>query len=166
LILAFIFNPAVALGLLPYFLVLIVANLAFVGYLLFSNRKNKDQHSEFKATKNPLEFKTALLFGLLFAFFSVLTGFVISNYGNMGINILSFIVGVTDIDPYILSLFQDSGRHIAVSSVVSATVIATASNNLIKMIYSIVLGDTSIRRPLLTGFVGLAMISFAMVLIF
>ena len=127
--------------------------------------KNNAPDTEFKATKNPLEFKTALLFGLLFAFFSVLTGFVVTNYGNIGISILSFIVGVTDIDPYIMSLFQDSSKHIAITSIVSATVIATASNNLIKMLYSIVLGNVAIRRPLIIGFVGLVVVSFALVLI-
>lgn len=165
LLLAFIFNVPVAMGLLPYFLILIFANLLFVGYLLFTNKKNNAPDTEFKATKNPLEFKTALLFGLLFAFFSVLTGFVVTNYGNIGISILSFIVGVTDIDPYIMSLFQDSSKHIAITSIVSATVIATASNNLIKMLYSIVLGNVAIRRPLIIGFVGLVVVSFALVLI-
>jgi len=166
LMLAFIFNPEVGIGLLPYFIVLILINIGYVGYLLFVNRKNKEQHSHVQTTKNPLEFKTALVFGLLFAIFSVVTGFVIANYGNIGVNILSFIVGVTDIDPYILSLFQDRSHNIDVASVVNATVIATASNNLIKMIYSIILGHSLIRKPIIIGFSIFVAVSFALILIF
>lgn len=166
LLLAFIFNPSVAMGLLPFFAILLVLNLAYVGYLTYAARRLPKQHSQVQSTKNPLEFRTALVFALLFAFFSVLTGFVINHYGDMGINILSFIVGVTDIDPYILSLFQDSSSHIQVTSVVNATVIATASNNLIKMIYALMLGTKAIRRELIIGFVTLSVLSFIMVLVF
>ena len=166
LMLAFIFNPEVGIGLLPYFIILILINIGYVGYLLFINRKNKETQSKISDSKNPLEFKTALVFGLLFAIFSVVTGFVINNYGNMGVNILSFIVGVTDIDPYILSLFQDSSNHIDIASIVNATVIATASNNLIKMIYAIILGDQQIRKPVIIGFSAFVAVSFMLLLIF
>ena len=166
LMLAFIFNPEVGIGLLPYFIILILLNIGYVGYLLFINRKNKETQSKITDSKNPLEFKTALVFGLLFAVFSVITGFVINNYGNMGVNILSFIVGVTDIDPYILSLFQDSSNHIDIASIVNATVIATASNNLIKMIYAIILGDRQIRKPVIIGFSAFVAVSFMLLLIF
>ncbi len=165
LILAYIFNTSVAGKLLPYFLILIFLNVAYIGYLAYINRNKTREHSNVKSTKNPLEFKTALLFALLFAFFSVITGFVMKNYGDMGINILSFIVGVTDIDPYILSLFQNSG-NIHLTSIVSATIIASASNNLIKMLYAVILGDKSMRKTMIPGFVGLIVVSLVMIWIF
>lgn len=166
LILAFIFNPAVAMGLWPYFAILLAVNFVYVAYILYANRHLSHENSHVQGTKNPLEFRTALLFALLFAFFSVLTGFVIRQYGDAGINVLSFIVGVTDIDPYILSLFQDGGKHIQVSAVVTATVIATASNNLIKMLYAVSLGHSSIRKLIIPGFLGLSVLSFIMLLVF
>lgn len=164
LLLAFIFNVPVALQLLPAFCVLIIVNLIYVSYLIFLDRKNKNTHIEVKPAKNPLEFKTALLFGLLFALFSVLTNFVVTNYGDIGVSILSFIVGVTDIDPYILSLFEDSSKNIAVTAIVSATIIATTSNNAMKLIYSLVLGDAAMRKPLIIGFSGLVATSFILLM--
>lgn len=166
LLLAFLFNPSVAIGLLPYFLVLLLVNAVYVAYLIYTSRNIPKVTPDVQQTKNPLEFKTALLFALLFAFFSVITGMVIRNFGDAGVNVLSFIVGVTDIDPYILSLFQDGGINIQLTSVVTATVIATASNNLIKMIYACVLGDKSIRRIIIPGFVGLSLLSLLMIFVF
>ncbi|MDD3079387.1 MAG: DUF4010 domain-containing protein [Paludibacter sp.] len=166
LILAWIFNPAVAISLLPYFIVLILVNLVVIGISFFSNRLKEQPHSQVKTTQNPLEFKTAIVFGLLFAFFAVLTNFVISHYGNMGVNILSFIVGVTDIDPYILNLFQDGGTQLSIANIVHATVIATASNNLIKMVYTLILGDKAISKIIVTGFSALVAVSLIAVVVF
>jgi len=116
-------------------------------------------------TQNPLEFKTALVFGLLFGFFAVLTNIVVANYGNMGVNILSFIVGVTDIDPYILNLFQHTDSNLHINTIVNATIIASASNNLIKMIYSLILGESKIKRNIVIGFSVLIVASIISVII-
>lgn len=166
LILAFIFNTQVAFGLLPYFIVLLVVNFILVNLFIFKHRNDETPQLQISSTHNPLEFKTALIFGLLFAFFAVLTNYVVANYGNMGVSILSFIVGVTDIDPYILNLFQSTDKQLIVQTIVHATVIATASNNLIKMIYAIILGEKSIYKNMVIGFGTLTVISLLSVFIF
>jgi len=159
LILAFIFNKEVALLLLPYFLVFILVSAAIVFVLNIKNKKATETSLNENNTKNPLEFKTALIFGFLFGFFAILTNFVITNYGNIGVSILSFIVGVTDIDPYILNLFQHVGNTLQISTIVSATIIATASNGVIKMIYTLILGKAAIRKKIVIGFTTLIIIS-------
>jgi len=166
LILAFIFNTQVAFGLLPYFIVLLFINFMLVNLFIFKHRNDETPQLNISSTHNPLEFKTALIFGLLFAFFAVLTNYVVANYGNMGVSILSFIVGVTDIDPYILNLFQSTDKQLIVQTIVHATVIATASNNLIKMIYAIILGEKSIYKNMVIGFGTLTVISLLSVFIF
>lgn len=166
LILAFIFNTQVAFGLLPYFIVLLFINFMLVNLFIFKHRNDETPQLQISSTHNPLEFKTALIFGLLFAFFAVLTNYVVANYGNMGVSILSFIVGVTDIDPYILNLFQSTDKQLIVQTIVHATVIATASNNLIKMIYAIILGEKSIYKNMVIGFGTLTVISLLSVFIF
>jgi uncharacterized membrane protein (DUF4010 family) len=95
---------------------------------------------------------TAFIFGLLFGFFVVLTNFVVSNYGYMGVNILSFLVGITDIDPYIINLFQRTNDSLHVNTIVNAAIIASASNNFIKMIYSVIVGDRAIKWKVIIGF--------------
>jgi uncharacterized membrane protein (DUF4010 family) len=166
LILAWIFNADVALKLAPYFLVFVLVSLGFMGLLQWKHKTVEAETIAVTKAGNPLEFKTALIFGLLFGFFAILTNLVIKNYGNAGVNTLSFIVGVTDIDPYILNLFQHVGANLQIDTIVHATVIATASNSLIKMIYCLILGSRGIQKYVLLGFSTLVVVSAVAVLLF
>ncbi|MDR3611368.1 MAG: DUF4010 domain-containing protein [Ignavibacteriaceae bacterium] len=159
LILAWIFNQDVAIILSPYFLAFSITSLIVIAILQIKNKSAPDDSIPVNKVQNPLEFKTALVFGLLFGLFVVLTNFVVSNYGNVGINILSMIVGITDIDPYILNLFQRAVGSININTIVIATIIASASNNFIKMIYSLILGDRAIKRNIVFGFLFLIIVS-------
>jgi uncharacterized membrane protein (DUF4010 family) len=165
LILAGIFNKDVALILLPYFFVFALACFAVIAVMHIKLKPAADSPLKVNNVQNPLEFKTALTFGLLFGLLVVATNIVVSNYGNVGVHILSVIVGVTDIDPYILNLFQKAGGSLHINVIVSATIIASASNNFIKMIYSVILGDQNIKRNILLGFSFLIVISILSVFI-
>jgi len=88
---------------------------------------------------HPLEFKTALIFSVLFVVFAAVSSVVISRYGNQGLQVLSFVVGLTDIDPFILSLLGGT-YHISEAQIITAIVTATGSNNLVKAVYALVLG--------------------------
>jgi uncharacterized membrane protein (DUF4010 family) len=114
--------------------------------------------------KHPLEFRTAAIFGLLFVVFAVITEFVLNEYGSTGVTSLAFIVGVTDIDPFLLNLLQHK-TGIEITTVVLAIINATNSNNLIKMIYAISLGNSDHRKSLIRNFIILIVsglfISFA-----
>ena len=162
-LLAFIFSPPVAIKLAPFFgiLILVTASVTYIFYKRKNeteiNIKQEDEH------KNPLEFKTALIFGFLFAFFSVLTDYVVKHYGDSGINILSLIVGVTDIDPFVLNLFQNGLNSLTLELIVRAVLLATASNNILKMVYALILGGKSVRKPVLIGFLITITVSFAAV---
>ncbi len=165
LLLAFIFNRKVAQQLALPFLSLFAAGAVVTYLMLRKTRTNSDEHYEVKEGQNPLEFKTAIIFGLLFAFFSVLTHFVMQRYGNVGVSVLSFIVGVTDIDPYILSLFQGTGITLTVETIARATLIATISNNLIKMIYALILGKKVFRTRIVAGFMVFIVLSILFVIL-
>lgn len=88
---------------------------------------------------HPLEFKTALIFSVLFVVFAGLTSFVLARYGNQGLHVMSFIVGLTDIDPFILSLLGGSFQ-ISETQMINEVIIASGSNNLMKAIYTISFG--------------------------
>jgi len=98
---------------------------------------------DFKAGKtqltNPLEFKTALIFAGLFVLFAALTSIVLEKFGSQGLHVMSFFVGLTDIDPFILSLLGGS-FHISETQLINAIIISSGSNNLMKAIYTVVLG--------------------------
>ncbi|MGV6846318.1 MAG: MgtC/SapB family protein [Lutibacter sp.] len=163
LILAFIFNRQIAKGLLPYFIPLIVISLLF-GFYFNSKEQTNIKHA-FGKNKNPLEFKTALIFGFLFIAFAVITELALKYYGNTGVKILSLIVGVTDIDPFILNLFQSKLDVLTLEIIISSTVIATTSNAFIKMIYALTIGTNTYRKPIIISFSGLIIASVLLLLI-
>lgn len=154
LFLAFIFNPQVAVQLLIPFILMFL--LAF-GLSRFSNKKelsdpNEDgQTGELRSAKNPLEFRTAAIFGVLFVVFALITDIVIKNYGSAGVTTLAYIVGITDIDPFLLNLLQQK-TGIMQMTITLAIINATNSNNLLKMIYAVSLSSKSIRRSLIINF--------------
>ncbi len=165
LFLAFVFKASAGKALaLPMILLGLLS--ALIALIIYKTDKNVTVENNFKETevKNPLEFKTALIFAFLFVFFSLLTEYVLKWYGHQGLHILSFIVGITDIDPFLLSLF--SGKyHITIQTLVQATLIAVTSNNLIKLIYALLLGNRKIWRPLLIAF-GLIITAGILLIVF
>lgn len=168
LMLAFIFNPEVAIKLSIPFIVMFV-----LSYFLsrFASGKNTGKNSEItvegvQATgKNPLEFRTAAIFGLLFIIFALITDLVLKTYGSNGITGLALVVGITDIDPFLLNLLQQKAV-ISETTIVIAIFNATNSNNLLKMIYAISLSSKNIRRNIILNFTFLIAAGLIMSLIF
>ena len=158
-----IFNLPLAKQLLVPFSILTV--ITFVVALLVYKFGGKGQDVKLldkEKHNNPLEFKTALLFAGLFVFFAVVTKYVLQYYGVHGLDILSVVVGVTDIDPFLLSLF--TGKFpIDLATIANVTLIAVTSNNVIKLVYAISLGSSKIRKPLIIGF--LVIIAFSIIFI-
>jgi len=159
---ALFFNAQVAMVLLPWFACFIIISLIIVYIFLKTGQKQTvlTGSNALEKQSNPLEFKTAIVFGLLFIFFAIITGYVVKLYGTRGVNGLAFIVGVTDIDPFIINLFQQKPGF--VTSVTAIAVInAVTSNNIIKMIYAIVLSDKLLRIRLIIGFGALILAGVA-----
>jgi len=150
-ILILIFNQSLARLLILPFAILTVITFA-VSWLLFKfGKTGKNTELTGHKHKNPLEFKTALLFAVLFVLFAIVTKYVLETFGAQGLDVLSLVVGVTDIDPFLMSLF--TGKYqIELQEIARATLIAVSSNNLMKLGYALVLGNKSIRKPLITGF--------------
>jgi uncharacterized membrane protein (DUF4010 family) len=161
-LLAVFFNKSIALKLAPSFAICTVVSIAIALYFIKFQEKKGPRENEIRSIQpnnNPLELKTALIFALLFIFFALVTEFVTKNYGAEGIRLLSLLVGVTDIDPFILNLFQ-SRWNVENTALVSAVLIAVSSNNLLKMIYGSILGDKVIKRQLMLGFGILILLGF------
>lgn len=167
-LLALFFNKDIAFQLAPSFGILIVASALIALWFLKFNKsddKTGDTAQTITSNGNPLEFKTALLFAGLFIFFALATGYVMKHYGTTGINTLSLIVGVTDIDPFIINLFQ-SKWNVGNSVVVMAVLNASSSNNLLKMIYASILSHKSIRKQLIVGFSILIVVGLLLSFVF
>jgi uncharacterized membrane protein (DUF4010 family) len=112
------------------------AVLALVGAMLaLTVRVHRDGRRDDSAPllENPFEITPALMFGLLFVLLTLLTGIVRRILGDQGLLVLGSLVGVTDIDPFLLSLVQGANDQIPL--LVQAMILATMSNTLAKGLY-------------------------------
>ncbi|MBN2637889.1 MAG: MgtC/SapB family protein [Bacteroidales bacterium] len=158
LILAFIFNHQLGLSLFVPSLSLTLISFLVAWFLHKKEHKTENQSAQDVSSKNPLEFKTALIFAVLFIIFALATKYVLNEFGTKGLDILSWIVGVTDIDPFLLGMF--TGKfNITLSIITHATLIAMTSNNLIKLAYALFWSSKKIWPFILTGFTTIILVS-------
>jgi len=106
--------------------------------------------------KNPLELTTAFLFALLFLVMLVATQLAVKYLGNGGVDTLAAIMGVSDVDPFIMGLTQAAGTLTPVKVAAGAILIAAASNNVVKGIYAYSLSDRKTGVLSLTFLLSLA----------
>jgi uncharacterized membrane protein (DUF4010 family) len=107
---------------------------------------------------NPLELLAAVSFALLFLAMVVATKLAVTYLGRAGVNTLAVIMGVTDVDPFILGMTQAAGSLTPLRLAAEAVLIAAASNNLVKGIYAYSLADRK------TGTQGLCLLATLAVL--
>lgn len=87
--------------------------------------------------RNPLELSAAAIFAGLFVLVSVISTAVELRFGHMGVYWLAAIVGVTDIDPFVLSIAQGGVAELARNAAAVAILIAASSNNVLKAVYAL-----------------------------
>jgi uncharacterized membrane protein (DUF4010 family) len=85
---------------------------------------------------NPLELKAAFVFAVIFVGILVVTNLARQYLGSAGLYSLAAIMGVTDVDPFILGLTQAQGSTIPLTTAAAAIVIASSSNNVVKAFYA------------------------------
>ena len=89
--------------------------------------------SPISSIQNPFEIKPAVMFAFLFILLSIVTISVKQFFGESGLLGLSAIVGVTDIDPFILSIINK--QSLVENVIISAILISMMSNTIVKGIY-------------------------------
>lgn len=89
-------------------------------------------------TRNPLEFGSAVVFAVLFIVTSLLAAEATADFGTTGIYTLAAIVGISDIDPFVLNLAQGGTANLPNAALVAAILIAASSNNILKALYAAV----------------------------
>jgi uncharacterized membrane protein (DUF4010 family) len=85
---------------------------------------------------NPLELGAAAIFAALFVAVSIVSAVAKSQFGISGIYGLAAVVGVTDIDPFVLNLAQGGISGIQNTDLAVAVLIAASSNNVLKALYA------------------------------
>jgi uncharacterized membrane protein (DUF4010 family) len=133
-------------------LILPFSSLFIVSLIIFYFLKEDSENVESNVDSNPLELQVAFIFAGLFIVMAVITELVVSHFGNTGLQILSAIVGFTDIDPFILSLIQ--GKYaVTQSDIIQAILIAVASNNILKALYAGIFSKWQMKKAVLNLFV-------------
>lgn len=107
------------------------------------------------APKNPLELDAAFLFAALFVAILIATHLVVTYLGNAGVYGLAGIMGLTDVDPFIMGMTQ-SGVGTALNVAAAAIAIAAASNNAVKGVYAWTFAEPETGRPSLLLLLALA----------
>src|SRR5580692_2133540 len=91
-------------------------------------------------SKNPLDLGPALVFATLFIVTSVVSSRATAVFGAAGIYSLAAIVGISDIDPFVLNLAQGGTTSVTMTALTAAILIAASSNNILKAVYAVCFG--------------------------
>ena len=121
----------------------VLAVLAIGGGWLWTRRADASAQAvqrEFEP-KNPLELGAAFLFAALFLGMLIATQLAVTYLGKAGVNTLAAVMGVTDVDPFIMGMTQAAGTLTPLKVAAAAVLIAASSNNLVKGIYAYSLAD-------------------------
>lgn len=170
LILIPVFSVEIFLSVYPYLLIMSCVSI-IIAWVIHKKTDftelTKDAEDDREESNNPLEFKVALIFALLFVVFTVVTHYTFSYAGAEGLNILSFVSGLSDVTPFVLTLLQGTGS-LAVSMAVACTLQAIVSNNLMKMCYALFFsGRRKEMLPYLTiGFTLIIVLNVVLLIFF
>ena len=159
-----LFNRALmSIVLVPF---LILAALASGAGWLWSRRADHAQPAAQQSLepKNPLDLLAAFFFAALFLIMLVATQLAVTYLGRGGLNALAAIMGVSDVDPFIMGLTQAAGSATPLQVAAVAIIIAAASNNVIKGIYAFSLADRKTGTQSLIFLVALAALSLVPIL--
>ena len=157
-VLLVLFNRGLLVALGPSFAVLAI--LAVGAGWLWSRRRAPDAHEVHREYEpaNPLDLRVAFTFAALLLAMLVATHWVVAHLGKTGVYSLAAIMGVVDVDPFIMGITQSSASlQIAAGGIL----IAASSNNLAKGVYAFVLSDRKTGVESLSLLIGLAALGLA-----
>lgn len=155
LILIGIFSRETLVSIYPYLLGMSLLSAGVAWYLHRKRPAPVEGQVEEEDSSNPLEFKVALIFALLFVVFTVVTHYTLAYAGTGGLTALSFVSGLSDITPFILNLLQGTG-NIPVEVIAACSLQAIVSNIAVNLCYALFFAGrrSPLRRWLLVGFGG------------
>jgi len=131
LVIIYLLNKGLAFGI--WWKLIILSGVGLLFAILVHDKTEETSAGPITTIQNPFEIKPAVIFAFLFVLLSIITIWVKQFFGGSGLLALSAIVGVTDIDPFILSIIS---QHQPVENIIeSAIIISMMSNTIIKGVY-------------------------------
>ncbi|MGJ8591916.1 MAG: MgtC/SapB family protein [Aquaticitalea sp.] len=136
--------------------IVIVSIICVILFYLVNKNKSDDEMPE---PSNPAQFKSALIFGLLYGFILLAVAFTKQQFGNNALYIVSIISGLTDVDAITLSLSQMmKGERLEPDLGWKLILLAAISNLVFKGIMAIMLGAKDMAKWIAMAF-GVAIIT-------
>jgi uncharacterized membrane protein (DUF4010 family) len=135
-----VFNLALARRLLVPLLGLFLAAALICALQYWGLRPHLVEPVRKPVSQNPLELGAAAIFACLYVLTSLISTWVKTEFGLAGLYSLAAVVGVTDIDPFVLNLAQGGTSGISIEAIAAAVLIAASSNNAQGSICSFVRG--------------------------
>ncbi|MEO8602434.1 MAG: DUF4010 domain-containing protein [bacterium] len=162
LILVWMFSADAGRQLAPALLaVAVIGSLAGAALILRRRGAAASGPDDVAADAHPLEIRAAVVFAALFLGLQVITQLTRQHLGSAGLLGLAVLVGLTDIVPFILGLTDAMTSGNLPQVVVLAIMISIASNNVVKGVYALALGNRQTGVIALLGLSGLAALTIA-----
>ena len=160
-ILLALFNRGLLAQLGPFFVGL--GGLAVAAGWLWSRRPDASTEEVKReyVPGNPLELRAAAFFAVLFLVMLTVTHLVAQHLGSGGVYGLAGVMGLADVDPFIMGMTQSAGTATSILVASAAIAIAAASNNIVKGVYAYSLSDRKTGIQSLSLLVGLALAGLA-----
>ncbi len=146
--------PQIILPILVEFIIMVLLCVGI--FYMISKEEGQDEMPE---PKNPAQFRSALIFGLLYGLILLAVAFTKEEFGNSALYIVSIISGLTDVDAITLSLSQlMKNDGLEVSTGWRLILLASLSNLFFKGIMAAVLGTRQLAKWVAISF-GISIIT-------
>lgn len=159
-LLLLLFAPPLAHRLKWVFLPL-AAVVVIVGAIA-AGARGRRQEDAGRVSRNPLELRSAFAFAAVFLAVLVATRAVADRFGDAGLLLLAGVMGLADVDPFILGVAQLAGHGLDLGTAALAVVVAAAANNLVKGVYATVFGVRAMGLTALAALVVAAVASLVL----
>ncbi len=160
------FNPRLGLLLLPAIALCFVLASTIAGWR-WSRRPRKAAPGTARLPAvNPLQLGTAVTFAALYVTLAMASTWVSRESGRRGIYALATVTGLTDIDPFVLSLAQGGVAGMPLRAVAAAVLVAASSNNALKACYALAFGGARAARSAALALLLLAAVGAGLALLY
>lgn len=136
LVVVAVFNQLLAHVLAGPLIALLVLGLLIAAAQYRYGPRDPEPKQPVAANRNPLELGPAIIFVAMFVAISLISSWIRGHFGTAGIYSLAAVVGVTDIDPFVLNLAEGGARGLSSGALAGAILVATCSNNVLKAAYA------------------------------
>ncbi len=135
--------------------VLIIGLLGIgLGYFVGKKEQESAPATEHEIS-NPINFKEALIFALIYVVIQFVVGYAESRYGDEGVYLAAGISGLTDIDAITISMANYGKESVGLSVAAAAVMIAAFANTLVKYAFCLIFGNNNMRKYASYAFVPL-----------